>query len=631
MAPRVIAIVGPNEAGKSTLLDALHYLSDDSSTLPPARRSRTVRPSDDSTVVTGIYVLEEHEMQSFADMDLEELPRKMELSRRAGDTTRYLNIEPRPTRSKSRVNALVARFHTTVENMLLRQSDSQESEIESDAELREDFGKRLKALILSLEEAAGQDRLMEALLPLHDQILNLHESTESHPITEDVFQAVADLLSWIEEDDPAPEVRKRLVEFLPKALVFSEADRTLPSAFTLTERTLDDIPQSLQNLADMADLSLPELYSDIEDGNRASYGTRIRKANNTLSRKFAESWRQSDLSVMFNLETSTIYLEILQGNDVVTPIDERSAGLRMYVALAAFLARQTTDVKPIILIDEAETHLHIDAQADLVASFSRQHEVAKIVYTTHSPACLPSDLGTGVRAVLPKAKNSQESTVENSFWRNASGFTPLMIAMGAGASAFSTARYVVLAEGATEMLLLPSLIRAATGLGELPYQVAPGLSEISPEDYAGLDLEGARVAFLVDGDNGGKTLKKSLVAAGVAPNKVVQLGALMLEHLLDADEYKLMYGRLLQEWNPAARIMGQPAIDDDNGVPRPKQLESWARSMPELRIPGKRDVASYLAEHGKAIPSEEGVTSLRALHTELITALDIKSAQSRRP
>lgn len=77
-----------------------------------------------------------------------------------------------------------------------------------------------------------------------------------------------------------------------------------------------------------------------------------------------------------------------------------------------------------------------------------------------------------------------------------------MLAMGAGAAAFSAARKVVLAEGATEMLLLPSLVKKAVGLDDLDYQVAPGLSEVPVTMYPELDLVGARVAFLVDGDAG---------------------------------------------------------------------------------------------------------------------------------
>jgi hypothetical protein len=68
------------------------------------------------------------------------------------------------------------------------------------------------------------------------------------------------------------EVRRRLGEMLPEALLFSDNDRTLPSTFTLSEDALLDVPASVQNLADMAGLSLSELLSEVEDGDRAVVG-----------------------------------------------------------------------------------------------------------------------------------------------------------------------------------------------------------------------------------------------------------------------------------------------------------------------------------------------------------------------
>ncbi|XAS74335.1 AAA family ATPase [Micrococcaceae bacterium Sec5.1] len=625
LTPRVIAVVGPNEAGKSTLLDALVYLTDTNTTLAPSRRSRTSRPGDASTVVRGTYVLEEAEVQSFSDLDLEELPRTLVLSRRAGTTTRYMKVEPTPEKSRRNLADLVGKFRQTCGQDSLIAFDERDSSDSDDdqRELQAQVSRNLDAFHTRIDEADEEDQLREVLPELRDDVVYLLEFAEWFRAPVEAAQAISSLLEWVDAPDPADEVRRRMGEMLPVALIFSDGDRNLPSAFSLSEDTLQDVPDAVQNLADMADLSLAELYEELTEGNRAAHGTRIRRANITLKRKFQDSWRQSNLSVSFNLENTTLFIEIIQDEDVVTPIDERSAGLRMYVALVAFLERRSHEVKPILLIDEAETHLHLDAQSDLVASFSRQQEVAKVIYTTHSPACLPADLGTNIRAVLPSSTNSQESTIENSFWRNASGFTPLMIAMGAGASAFATARFVVLAEGATEMLVLPSLIRASTDLAELPYQIAPGLSESSREDYKDLNLEGARVAFLVDSDTGGLRLKKNLIAAGVSSKKVVELGEVMLEHLLDVDTYRETFVQLLREWNPTINIEGMPTFDEQSKVSRPKQLEGWATRVAGVRVPGKRDVASYLAEHGKAIPSDGGRAILQSLHSQLVYALDI--------
>ena len=121
---------------------------------------------------------------------------------------------------------------------------------------------------------------------------------------------------------------------------------------------------------------------------------------------------------------------------------------------------QALDVAPVLLIDEADAHLHLNAQADLVSLLMKQNKAAQVLYTTHSPGCLPSDLGTGIRLV---EREDSTSSIESHFWTNkAPGFGSLLYAMGANAAAFSTCRRAVLAEGPSDMIMLPTLLRLAT-------------------------------------------------------------------------------------------------------------------------------------------------------------------------
>lgn len=358
------------------------------------------------------------------------------------------------------------------------------------------------------------------------------------------------------------------------------------------------------------------LWKTVNNGDEGSRETLIENANQKLQAKFADAWKQSNITVHLKIEGPVLAIRIKQDGNTITQFGERSAGLQMFVALVAFLAAREQAVPPILLIDEAETHLHIDAQADLVNTFMRQQQASKIVYTTHSPACLPPDLGSNIRAVLPDKEHGSRSTIEGSFWHGAAGFSPLMLAMGAGAAAFSTARYVVLAEGASEMLLLPSLIKAAVGLNDLEYQVTQGLSETPASMYPELDLVGARVAFLVDGDKGGGDLRKALVKAGVPDSQIVQLGAVTLENLLDRDSYCEVLSKLLTEANPDVQVPQLPELPDMSKYPWPSVIGDWAAAN-RLKLPGKRVLASRLVEEGLAKPSAVGARSLRALHKAL--------------
>jgi predicted ATP-dependent endonuclease of OLD family len=420
--------------------------------------------------------------------------------------------------------------------------------------------------------------------------------------------------------DPAPLVAELLYQRTPDILLFSDHDRNLASTYELSEEVVSDPPAALQSLTRMAELSLPALWETLQNGDEGERETLILQANEVLKVKFAATWKQSQITVHLKIEDSVLSVRILQGGKRITQFHERSAGLKMFVAVIAFLAARGTSVPPVLLIDEAETHLHIDAQADLVNTFMTQRQAAKIIYTTHSPACLPPDLGSNIRAVLPDKDHGDRSKIEASFWHSAAGYSPLMLALGAGAAAFSSARFVVLSEGPSEMLLLPSLIRHAVGVDDLDYQVAPGLSEVPSALYPELDLEGARVAYLLDGDEGGMSRRSALIEGGVPENRIVVLDALTLENLMAPEAYKSAVGLLLEECNPSKDIPPLPSLPDAKAETWPKVFAQWALEN-QLKLPGKRVVASRIVEEGLAMPSQEGKRALVRAHEDIMHVL----------
>jgi predicted ATP-dependent endonuclease of OLD family len=200
--------------------------------------------------------------------------------------------------------------------------------------------------------------------------------------------------------------------------------------------------------------------------------------------------------------------------------------LKQYISLKAFLATKESSIPPILLIDEAEVHLHYSAQSDLVIEFEKQKIANSIIYTTHSAGCLPSDLGTGIRVVEPIIEGKNDtgiSKLNNSIWQNSGGFSPLLLAMGANIIAFTLARKAIIAEGPSETILLPRLLREVTNLDYLDFQVAPGIASISKADAKSFELEAAKVVYLIDGDNGGNENRKKLRKGGIEEDKIMQL------------------------------------------------------------------------------------------------------------
>jgi predicted ATP-dependent endonuclease of OLD family len=306
-------------------------------------------------------------------------------------------------------------------------------------------------------------------------------------------------------------------------------------------------------------------------------------------------------------------------------MDERSDGLRWFIALRAFLSRPES-VKPILLVDEAESHLHYDAQADLVAVLEAQDLAASVIYTTHSVGCLPSDLGTGIRLVV--VKDAQHSTLDNSFWSSGPGITPLLFGMGARLLAFTAIRVVVLAEGPSECVLLPTLLREATDRDDVGFRIVPGLAVVADDDFDTLAQEAARMGFLVDGDPGGRRIRDKLVGAGVDARKIIALrdladNGLQLEDLVSVDTFVAAVNEEIQRWQP-----GRPTIqrtDVETGDHRMDAVKKWC-SANGVNVPSKVALAQRVVDRrvlGPCLVSPTHLHALRRTYWELWTGLTL--------
>ena len=261
-------------------------------------------------------------------------------------------------------------------------------------------------------------------------------------------------------------------------------------------------------------------------------------------------------------------------------LSERSDGLRQFVALSTFLALKSShDRDVILLLDEAEVHLHYDAQADLIQMFNRQGLARKVIYSTHSFACLPEDLGSGIRFAQPVEEDST-SIISNKFWAQGTvGLSPVLFGMGAATMAFLPVRYCVLVEGASDVILLPALLRDANDVEALGFQVSPGLAEAGEDQLALIRNEGARVLYLVDGDDAGEANAAKIKASGVPESRVLQLNKILgrpcvLEDFVEKSAY-------VQAINEELGRVGRLERIDVNQVSeqlRSGSVEVWAAS-----------------------------------------------------
>jgi AAA domain, putative AbiEii toxin, Type IV TA system len=438
--------------------------------------------------------------------------------------------------------------------------------------LKRDLTSR-KAAVQSLRQLLTDPALMrfaaEVTAELTENIKDLMASldVEEETLTHDALEKVSNLANLIKpqnavdhggsivkveeilrgllEHERAQPPHRAAIEILsqrrPRFLFFSDEDRSLLDAYDLNTNSF---PSALANLARLAGLDLDDLRQAVYEQDQGKIETLVERANNQLKRLFEELWSQSGVGVRIRVNGTVLHILVGNTESAYNSIAEHSDGLRHFVALVAFVTLSSpTSQKPILLRDEAESHLHYDAQADLVQMLAKQNIASKVIYTTHSAGCLPEDLGTGVRLIRPEQNRPDRSEVQNWFWNAESvGFSPLLFGMGASTLAFIPVRRGLFAEGPADFILLPSLLREATNQSALGFQVVPGLSTITAEHVPLIQSQATRVAFLVDGGEGGRDIAAKLKRGSVPPEKIFTLASdehpnLVLEDFVDPKVY----------------------------------------------------------------------------------------------
>jgi hypothetical protein len=380
---------------------------------------------------------------------------------------------------------------------------------------------------------------------------------------------------------PHDRAIEALEERVPQFAKFSDVARNLAASYDLASEP----DEAIRNLLKLAGTTWEDAVAIATASDEGRQTVFLDATKEELKRRLGQAWSQIPLNVRFHLNGTvlTVLME-MQGNDFIK-VDQQSDGLRQFVALRSFVAKVASDIPPILLIDEAENHLHYDAQADLVAVLEAQEDAGKAIYTTHSAGCLPRDLGVGVRAIVPvevedegTLKPTDHSRIINDFWFGDHGFSPVLIAMGASAFAFASVQKAMITEGFTDAFLLPSLIREAIGEDRLKYQVVPHFARARANEIKDFDLVASRFVCVVDGDQGGRDHAKFLRRCGLRDEQIFFQGGsedsgLSLEDFIHPKTYVHVINGLLKKAKAAVEI----APDDLPEIGRSIALSEWLK------------------------------------------------------
>jgi predicted ATP-dependent endonuclease of OLD family len=394
---------------------------------------------------------------------------------------------------------------------------------------------------------------------------------------------------------------KLLSKMIPRFLLFTDADRDLKTQFNLGEYPNNKPNKALDNLLKIANIDIDLLHKEINsDSNTDEAHSEINRANKILEKFYKEKWAQSKLFVSLRLEGTTLYIKIENEELDVFDLRQRSDGLRQFIALINFVeAFKSKEENIILLVDEAELHLHYDAQVDLIKNFHEQTFAAKIIYTTHSVGCLPEDLGNGAKLIFPDMNKLERSSITKYFWSNKNkrpGFTSLLFGMGASQLTFMPLHPSLFVEGVSDMLLLPTLFREAAQIDHLGFHIAPGIAELSKDHFPLLKNHASQVAFLVDNDRAGEEYRNKLIEVNICDSLIFSLPTEVLEDCICKDLYLEAANYQIKQWDDSISDTSLMKLEDIPDNNRPKSIEKWCKDNGLKNKPDKISVAYYLLE-----------------------------------
>ncbi len=282
---------------------------------------------------------------------------------------------------------------------------------------------------------------------------------------------------------------------------------------------LKDDDRTILTIMQMAGLDLDEEVQKGAQNDREQRMLDMNDASQTLTNEIAERWSQKKYEVQFQADGHHFITFVKdEASRALVPLEERSKGFQWFFSFdMKFMYETDGDFKgAIILLDEPGMHLHAAAQRDLLARMKAYAENNQLIYTTHLPFMIDMERLDNIWVAEEKAK---EGTKVHNEWATADAdarFT-LQAALGLSwAQSLFIGKKNLVVEGVTDFWFLSTLSTLLRDAGDeslaedLIVTPAGGASKVA---YLATLLLGQelKVAALLDADEDGVKARAQLV------------------------------------------------------------------------------------------------------------------------
>jgi predicted ATP-dependent endonuclease of OLD family len=566
----VTTLVGMNESGKSTMLDALYRLNpvyvdkfvelDD---YPRWRRSRDSRSEDlaQLTPIEAAFQLDEDDLDALREALGEGVctPETVTFGRRYNDSL------------WSKVSVDIERF---LRNVLdgHPHADDLLAAHETIASLRTALAPQSAAPVsAATDEEANQ------------------EQDDKEDLSVQNAAALARIVELLgSSDDLNAAARKVIHERLPKFFLFTEYQSLegRVDVSTLQAQTAEHPGASPEQTA-RALLKLANTdVNAMTDSNFEASTAELESVSNDLSREMKEYWSTNpDLRIKIVTEPETIntphgqtsvvrYLNFRvedRKHDFTNNFSRRSSGYRWFFSfLAAFSEFEGHDDDVVILLDEPALTLHAKAQRDFLRFINeRVAPAGQVLYTTHSPFMV--DEIERVRVVEDRGDDIGSITSSDALEVGEDSAFPLQAALGYDLSQnLFIGERNLLVEGPSDLVYLDLISRRLRELDregvDERWRILPAGGSSNVPAFVSLLGRKVSVSVLLDsGTEGGGKVEGAMQANKIDAGRVVFVSSVLkqqhadIEDLFSIEDYVELYN---ETFGKALKAEDLPAHHD---------------------------------------------------------------------
>lgn len=355
--------------------------------------------------------------------------------------------------------------------------------------------------------------------------------------TDDLKQLVKQVNNYLEESEGIFNAEIKIKDYilgsLPEFVLFQTYKDRIPN-----EVYIDKLNESefIQDLAEISNLD-PAI---IEKGQAMDKRRHKRSVNIRLNEEYKKFWNQDAANLSIDWDSELLYFWIEEDNQPYPP-SLRSQGRRWHLSFYIKLtAHASEENPPVILVDDPGLYLHAKAQEDILNKFEDVAETSKILYTTHSPYLIDTQKLNRVWLVI---KKEPDGTKIEKLHAGADKDTlmPILTAMGAdtplGLRLNKENQIVV--EGISDYHYLQSFKHISDWNEDI--DILPGTGGNTPV-YIGSILFGWGIdpIFCLDPDDPHENGRKLRDEIGIANEKIIYVceEGNSIEDVIDPSDFK---------------------------------------------------------------------------------------------